>query len=143
MYSLINADVKDKALLIKWKLSTIYEYANNLDEEEKERINSYVNKSVSDLLNDYKVIVIDNKKVGSFLVTDYDDGVLLDEIYLEWDYRHKGVGTELIRNLLSKHNVVYLWVYKDNIRAIKLYERLSFKIVEETDSRYFMKYINE
>jgi len=49
MYSLINADVKDKALLIKWKLSTIYEYANNLDEEEKERINSYVNKSVSDL----------------------------------------------------------------------------------------------
>ena len=40
---------------------------------------------------------------------------------------------------LIKYNKVYLWVYIDNIRAVKLYKRLGFKVKEETDKRYFME----
>ena len=69
-----------------------------------------------------------------------DDGVLLDEIYLEDDFRNKGIGTSIIRNVLENSNNVYLWVYKDNIKAVKLYKRLLFNVIDETNTRYYMKY---
>ena len=53
-------------------------------------------------------------KVGCLLVTKKDDGVILDEIYLEEEYRNKGIGTEIIKNILKNNFIVYLWVYKKN-----------------------------
>lgn len=50
------------------------------------------------------------------------------------------IGTNIITNIIEKHPIVYLWVYKNNIRAISLYERLGFKVIEETKTRYYMKY---
>ena len=66
---------------------------------------------------------------------------MLDEIYIEKDYRNKKIGTNIIKDILKNNDTVYLWVYKDNIKAIKLYKKLGFLIKEETDSRYYMEYI--
>ena len=65
---------------------------------------------------------------------------LLDEIYLEEEYRNKGIGTEIIKDILNNNDVVYLWVYKENEKAISLYKKLGFNVIEETESRYCMKY---
>ena len=62
-------------------------------------------------------------KVGCLLVTKKDDGVILDEIYLEEEYRNKGIGTEIIKNILKNNFIVYLWVYKKNIKVISLYKK--------------------
>ena len=51
----------------------------------------------------------------------------------------KTLGFPAIKNIL-KNNIVYLWVYKKNTKAIKLYKKLGFNIIEETDTRYYMKY---
>lgn len=139
-YKFIDANIEDKGMLIKYKLSTIYEYADNLSEEENNRIKDYVNEEVPRLLNKYKIVVYNNEKIGSLLVDDYLDGKMLDEIYLEDKYRGMGIGSSLIEDILNKHDVVYLWVYKDNKRAIKLYKRYGFSVEEETESRYFMKW---
>ena len=69
-----------------------------------------------------------------------DDGVLLDEIYIEEQYRNKGIGKDIIRNVLKGSDVVYLWVYKENERAISLYKDLGFKVIDETEERFYMKY---
>ena len=79
-------------------------------------------------------------KVGCLLVTKKDDGVILDEIYLEEEYRNKGIGTDIIKNILKINPIVYLWVYKKNIKAISLYKKMEFKIINETENRYYMKY---
>lgn len=42
--------------------------------------------------------------------------------------------------ILKKNNIVYLWVYKDNINAIRLYKKAGFNIIEETNTRYYMRY---
>lgn len=139
-YKFIDANIEDKGMLIKYKLSTIYEYADNLSEEENNRIKDYVNEEVPRLLNKYKIVVYNNEKIGSLLVDDYLDGKMLDEIYLEDKFRGMGIGSSLIEDILNKHDVVYLWVYKDNKRAIKLYKRYGFSVEEETESRYFMKW---
>ena len=57
---------------------------------------------------------------------------ILDEIYLEEEYRNKGIGTDIIENILKINTIVYLWVYKKNIKAISLYKKMKFKIINET-----------
>ena len=108
--------------------------------EEIDKINKYVTSEVPKLINDYRNIVVDNKIVGCLLLTNKDDGKLLDEIYLEEEYRDKGIGTKIIKNILNNNDIVYLWVYKENKKAISLYKKLGFCAIEETESRYYMKY---
>ena len=139
-YRLVSATKRDILKLIEYKLESIFDYAENLSLEEINQINDYVKSNVPKELNNYKVICIDDKKVGCLLITNKDDGVLLDEIYLEEKYRNKGIGTSIIKEILSNYNIVYLWVYKLNTKALSLYKKLGFKIINETKTRYYMKY---
>ena len=139
-YKLMKADIDDVSTLIDYKLKNIFDYAENLSLEEIKQINNYVKSNVPKQIDDYKVICINDKKIGCLLVINKDDGVLLDEIYLEEKYRNKGIGTSIIKKILSNYNIVYLWVYKLNTRALSLYKKLGFKIIDETETRYYMKY---
>ncbi len=139
-YSLVDASIDYINYLKQAKSNIIYTYANNLTEEEKIKINNYIDTSIPKELKEYKIILFNNKAIGCLLIKKQDDGVLLDEIYLEESYRSLGIGTEIIKNILDINNVVYLWVYKENKKAVSLYKRLNFIIVDETESRYYMKY---
>ncbi len=139
-YKLLTSSNKDINRLIEYKKRTIYEYAKDLSNEEIDKINKYVTSEVPKLINDYRNIIVDNKIVGCLLLTNKDDGKLLDEIYLEEDYRDKGIGTKIIKNILNNNDIVYLWVYKENVKAISLYKKLEFYVIKETESRYYMKY---
>ena len=139
-YSLVDASIDDIDYLKQAKSNIIYTYANNLTEEEKNEINNYIDTSIPKELKEYKIILFNNKIIGCLLIKKQDNGVLLDEIYLEESYRSLGIGTEIIKNILDINNIVYLWVYKENKKAVSLYKRLSFIIIDETESRYYMKY---
>ena len=139
-YSLVDASIDDIDYLKQVKSNIIYTYANNLTEEEKNEINNYIDTSIPKELKEYKIILFNNKTIGCLLIKKQDNGVLLDEIYLEESYRSLGIGTEIIKNILDINNIVYLWVYKENKKAVSLYKRLSFIIIDETESRYYMKY---
>ncbi len=41
---------------------------------------------------------------------------------------------------MSNNDIIYLWVYKKNSKAISLYKKIGFKIIDESESRYYMKY---
>ena len=140
MYKLIKSEKRDLEKLIEYKKRTIYEYAENLSNEEIIKINNYVENNVPKIIDNYCNIIVNEKIVGCVLLTDIDDGKLLDEIYLEEQYRNQGIGTDIIKNILNKNNIVYLWVYKKNIKAISLYKKMGFNIIKETDTRYYMKY---
>ena len=130
MYKLEVATNNDKELLIKYKLATILDYCRDIDNEEKEKINNYVQKTITQQINNYQVIKINNKI----------NGILLNEIFLESAYRKKEIGTEILTNILETNPKVYLWVYKENEVALNLYKKLGFKIKEITETRFFMEY---
>ena len=138
-YELVKANKKDINRLIEYKRKTIFEYANNLDKDEIKKINTYIDNSVSKEINNYYKIVIKGKTVGCLLTENKDDGILIDELYLESEYRNKKIGSNIIENIIDNNKIVYLWVYKLNEKAIKLYKRLGFTIIEETDTRLHMK----
>ena len=140
MYKLVKASKKDIPRLIQYKKDIIYMYSKGLSEEEKENINEYVINSVNEIFKDYYNIIIDDKIIGSVCIRDLENAKLLDEIYLEKEFRNKGIGTDIIRIIIENNESVYLWVYKENIKAVSLYKRLGFKIIDETESRYYMEY---
>ena len=139
-YKLDSSSMKDIDTLIKYKLNSILKYASNLSNKELDEINTYVKDNVPKQLNNYKLINIDGNIVGCILVENKDDGVIIDELYIEEKYRNNGIGTDLINNVISNNNIVYLWVYKLNFKAIRLYKRLEFKIIKETENRYYMQF---
>lgn len=140
MYKLVKASKKDIPRLIKYKKDIIYMYSKDLVEDERNKMDEYVITSANEMFEDYYNIIIDDKIIGSILLKDMPQGKLIDEIYIEKEFRNNGIGTDIIREMLEKNRNIYLWVYKENKKAISLYKRLGFIIVDETDSRYYMKY---
>ena len=140
MYSLRDANNSDLEKLKEYKLATILDYANDISDDERKEIIDYVNMVIVKQLSEYKIIMCDDIDIGCLLVIEYEDGYLVDELYLDSDYRGKGIGSEILRDLINKYNILYLLVYKDNERAVRLYKKLGFKVIESTDFRYFMKY---
>ena len=139
-YQIEKAIIDDKEKLIEYKLRNIFDYAKDLPSEEVKKINDYVKNNIPKHIDEYKVIKINSMIAGCVLVTNHLDGVLLDEIFIEEEYRNRKIGTGIIKNILHDNDIVYLWVYKDNINAIRLYKKLGFNIENDTDTRYFMKY---
>lgn len=140
-YCLVNASESNLSKLMEYKLNSILAFANNLEKDEIDKINNYIQEEIPKQLRDYKIIKNEKDIIGAVLVRKYEDGVLLDEIYIEDSYRNKKIGSDIIKKILNSNNVVYLWVYKDNIRAYDLYKRLGFSVLKITENRYFMKYV--
>ena len=140
MYKLVKVSKKDIPRLIQYKKDIIYMYSKDLSGEEKENINEYVINSVNETFKDYYNIIINDKIIGSVCIKELENAKLLDEIYLEKEFRNKGIGTKIIKKVIEENDNIYLWVYKKNKKAVLLYKRLGFTIEEETESRYYMNY---
>lgn len=138
-YELINSTTKYIHNIIEYKCYNIFMYDYDLKDEEKERIRKYVESDILVEFNNFKMIKVNDTIIGTVGVIDYEDGKMIDEIFILEEYRNKGIGTDIINNILIKYNKVYLWVYIDNVRAVNLYKRLGFEVIEETDKRYLME----
>lgn len=139
---LINAAISNLAYLENAKLNSILDYANNLSNSEISEIKTYVKNNTFKDINDYKLITFNQKIIGCLLVKTDNDNAILDEIYIEEEYRSKGIGTLIIDNVISKYKSTLLWVYKNNNKAISLYKYLGFIVIDETENRYHMEYTN-
>ena len=89
-----------------------------------------------------KIVNIDGQDVGYLDVENHDDHVFLAGIYLDRRYRRRGIGTELIREMLSicrsLRKPLRLRVLCPN-PAQHLYARLGFRQVEETETHIYME----
>lgn len=140
-YQLEPVDNGDVERIRKYKLASILDYAGDLNRAELDRINRYVDEQLPKQLGYYQNVVCGGVTVGGILVRQIDDGLLLDEIFIEKKYRGRGIGSSVIKNILSCSNdSVFLWVYKANVDAIRLYRNLGFVVVDETNTRYYMAY---
>ena len=140
-FELVNACNNDIQYLKEAKLYNIFKYSKELPDKEKNYIREYVNRHIPLEINAYKIISVNSNIIGCFSVVTKDDGIMLDEIFIEVEYRNLGIGTSIISDIISKNECVYLWVYKENIKAISLYRKLGFNVIDETEDRYYMKHI--
>jgi perosamine synthetase len=110
----------------------------------------YFNKRNIDCLNNHIITfvlydILTNKYIG-YIHIDYDMKYWIG-IYINEEYQNKKIGSLLLKYVLQhekilKINEIYLSVDKNNLSAIKLYEKNNFKIIEEEDLYFIMKKLN-
>lgn len=129
MYELVRAKSKDKEILEKYKLKLTN---NNVDESKKIK---KVKKDISNEYKNYKMILYDDIVVGYL----YSEKNIINEIYIDSNYRNLGIGTNIINNIIDTYKETYIYVFKNNIDALRLYKRLNFKVIKENEFSYLMK----
>ncbi len=99
------------------------------------------------LQNPSNVILVaeENDKIigeASFLEGDSYDEVADLSLYILADYRHQGIGSQLLRLAIEKMKAkpnpleMGLDVFEDNVKAMKLYTRFGFVLDKSTRNMY-------
>jgi ribosomal protein S18 acetylase RimI-like enzyme len=92
--------------------------------------------------SDLRVIEVNGVAAGSIQSVVEDDQVFLAGIQLLPDYQNRGIGTDLITAEIARERLLgkplRLQVLRANERARALYERLGFRVVGESEIRFFM-----
>ena len=119
----------------KMTLSDLAEIANNLTSDFDEFWNSSILESeIKNPFSQYIIAKINKEIVGFAGVIDTVDQLEITNIVVRKDFRKKGIGNELLTELikLAKENgkeKITLDVNNTNLAAIKLYEKNGFKNV--------------
>lgn len=144
-FNIIKPTKKHIKLLKHIKLETILtDTSSKISQAEKNKIIKYINEYIEKNYEKYNLIVNKENILGAYCLDKYNDGLLLDEIYIFPDYRNKGIASTVIMNMQNTNNKdIYLWVYKSNQTAFKLYKNLGFHIEKQTETRYLMKWSKE
>lgn len=88
-----------------------------------------------------KIILLNDKPIGVYVTHFTEEGDLfINEISILKEYQNKGIGTNIISKQLRENRGTrtILQVFKNN-PAKKLYEKLGFKVYNETETHYQME----
>ncbi|WP_299958669.1 GNAT family N-acetyltransferase [uncultured Roseobacter sp.] len=93
--------------------------------------------------DEIKFVTLDGRDVGWFQVSETDHDVCIDQLYLIKDVRGQGIGTALVKSIISEaadqdKNVCLSFVHGNP--AHTLYRRLGFRQVSEDDTKIHMRY---
>ena len=88
------------------------------------------------------IIVRGGTDVGWLARRESEENLLLTEFYVAAEYQNQGIGTQILRDVISeagrKNKSVSLGVLKNN-PARRLYEREGFKVIGENDYKFLMR----
>ncbi len=85
-----------------------------------------------------QVILAAGSEIGFLRVAEREGVITLEQIFIASGHRGRGVGTALLRDILARGLPVRLRVLKANAAARRLYERLGFRVVNESAAHHHM-----
>ena len=137
-----NADIADIDGIFELEKGLINDYETNQDLD-FEKIFDWVRNKVETNIVNYKCVFLDRVKVGYFLLLTEGEKLELDGFFIFREFQGKGIGTKVLEYVDSvakeQNKDVFLCVFAKNDRAINLYLRNGFKIVENINgTRYIM-----
>lgn len=86
-------------------------------------------------LQHYYMILVEEKKVGTLGYKVENKSLMIEELYIEEEYRNCKIGTSILKELEKKYKdcKIILWVSNENLAAISFYQNLGFLKKEQKD----------
>jgi ribosomal protein S18 acetylase RimI-like enzyme len=101
------------------------------------RFNKFFNPDLT------QIIQYSGQDIGALIVEDEPNSIQVDNIQILPEFQNRGIGSFLLIQIIKKakksRKTVTLQVLKSNLDAKKLYERLEFKVIRETEYHYQLK----
>ena len=90
------------------------------------------------------IISLGKQNIGYYKLNETEDNIYFCDIILDQNFQGIGIGSSILKAIIeaskAKNKVINLGVFKMNQRAMMLYRRFGFKVVEETQTHYMMKF---
>ena len=133
-----NSDIESIYQLCK-QLIDDYENVKKIDYD---KVLQWIHKKIENSVDEYTVVSVDNKKAGYYHFYKNEDGEYeLDDLYIFSEYQNQGIGSGIIKKCCNSIDApIILYVFIKNQRAVSLYKRHGFEIIETlNNSRYIMR----
>ncbi|WIV11107.1 GNAT family N-acetyltransferase [Proteiniborus sp. MB09-C3] len=140
-----TTDDVDRIFELEKKLINDYETSLHLDFE---KIFDWIRRKIENNIENYECVYFNGVKVGYFFLHNEGEKLELDDFFIFEEFQGKGIGTKVlgyVNSIAKEQNKdVFLYVFTKNYRAISLYLKNGFEIIENIrDSRYIMnKHVN-
>ncbi len=89
------------------------------------------------------IVEFDGKRIGMVQLHEHSDSVELGEIQIHPSNQGQGIGSQLLLDTLRKAHAggkkVFLRTGLKNLRAVRLYERLGFQHVSQSETHFHME----
>jgi ribosomal protein S18 acetylase RimI-like enzyme len=89
-----------------------------------------------------RLITLDNADIGWLQSRIEEDALFLAQLFIDAPFQGRGIGTEVMHRLIAEGGAggraITLGVVKTN-PALRLYERLGFRITHEDDRKFYMR----
>ena len=115
-----------------------YEDVESIDYD---KVLQWVRRKIEAQIGEYQRVMMDGSLAGYVHFHPDGERMELDDLYILPEYRGQGIGTAVVEKCCAETvKPVYLYVFRRNEGAVRLYQRLGFKIVQEVGgSRYIMQ----
>lgn len=106
-----------------------------------DKVLQWVRRKIDAQIGEYQRVLMDGDLAGYVHFHPDGERMELDDLYILPKYRGRGIGTAVVEKCCAEtEKPVYLYVFRRNEGALRLYQRLGFEIVQEVgSSRYIMQ----
>ena len=106
-----------------------YEDTANIDYD---IVIGWVLNKITRNITDYQCIYADGMKAGYYRLSPENGSTELDDLYVLPEFRGRGIGTTVLNRCITETPTpLFLYVFKRNVGAIKLYSRTGFSVSED------------
>ncbi len=90
-------------------------------------VTAWVGEKIRENISSYTCVYCNGEKAGYYHLTEEADGWELDDLYILPSFRSRGIGSQILKRCIEQTNgPIYLYVFKKNTGAIRLYEKFGF-----------------
>ena len=106
-----------------------------------EYVLNWVRQNIEHQLPHFRRILADGELAGFFCLVPLEDRFEGDSLFVLPSFQNRGIGTQVLKYCKEQsNNNMFFYVFRRNQDAIRLYERMGFRIVKEVGTtRYIME----
>ena len=131
----IAADMSDIPVIFSQAKDLIDRY-EDITAIDYDKVLAWVKEKITSHISEYRCVVSAGQKVAYYRLCE--DGEL-DDLYVLPAFQGQRIGSEILKRCISESPTdMYLYVFRNNIRAIAFYERFGFTVRKSVGNTRFV-----